>query len=122
MIDFDNKPVFKLKQDDDFGETVQELLLPGEDIVDAFKTMRDGVVFTNKRIIVVNVQGLTGSKRDFTSLPYSNIVAYSIETSGTFDLDSELELYFSALGKVKFEFSGKTNMVDISRVISTHAL
>ena len=122
MIDFDNKPVFKLKQDDDFGEKVQDLLLEGEEIVDAFKTMRDGVVFTSKRIIVVNVQGMTGSKKDFTSLPYSKIIAYSIETSGTFDLDSELQLYFSALGKVKFEFSGKTNMVEISRVISSHVL
>ena len=122
MIDFDNKPVFKLKQNDDFAEKVEDLLLDGETIVDAFKSMRDGVVFTSKRIIVVNVQGVTGSKKDFTSLPYSNIVAYSIETSGTFDLDSELELYFSAIGKVKFEFSGKTNMVEISRVISEKAL
>ena len=122
MIDFDNKPVFKLKQDDDFADKVEDLLLDGETIVDAFKSMRDGVVFTSKRIIVVNVQGVTGSKKDFTSLPYSNIVAYSIETSGTFDLDSELELYFSAIGKVKFEFSGKTNMVEISRVISEKAL
>lgn len=122
MIDFDNKPVFKLKQDEEFAEKVEELLLEDESVIDAFKTMRDGVVFTSKRIIVVNVQGLTGSKKDFSSLPYSKIIAYSIETSGTFDLDSELELYFSAIGKVKFEFSGKTNMVDISKVISANAL
>ncbi|MEE4192043.1 MAG: PH domain-containing protein [Halieaceae bacterium] len=122
MIDFDNKAVFKLKQDDDYSDKVQELLLDGETIVDAFKTMRDGVVFTSKRIIVVNVQGVTGSKKDFTSLPYSKIIAYSVETSGTLDLDSELQLFFSAIGKVKFEFSGKTNMAEISRVISSHVL
>ncbi len=122
MIDFDNKAVFKLKQDDDFSDKVQELLLDGEDIVDAFKSMRDGVVFTDKRIIVVNVQGVTGSKKDFTSLPYSKIIAWSVETSGTLDIDSELQLYFSAVGKVKFEFSGKTNMVAISKVIGAHAL
>ncbi len=122
MIDFDNKAVFKLKQDDDFSEKVEELLLDGETIIDAFKTMRDGVVFTNKRIIVVNVQGVTGSKKDFTSLPYSKIIAWSVETSGTLDLDSELQLYFSALGKVKFEFSGKTNMAAISNVIGEHVL
>ncbi|MDR5900423.1 PH domain-containing protein [Halomonas vilamensis] len=63
--------------------------------------MRDGVVFTTKRLIAVNVQGLTGSKRDFTSLPYKNIVAYSIETSGTFGLDAELEFYFSSLMSVQ---------------------
>lgn len=122
MIDFDNKTVFKLKQDEEFAEIITDLLLDDETVVDAFKTMRDGVVFTSKRIIVVNVQGITGSKKDFTSLPYSKIIAYSIETSGTFDLDSELELYLSAVGKVKFEFSGKTNMVAISRVISANAL
>jgi hypothetical protein len=55
-------------------------------------------------------------------LPYKNIVAYSVETSGTFDLDSELEIYFSSLGKVKFEFTGKTSMVEISKYISKHLL
>ena len=122
MIDFNNKGFFKLKQDIDYAEKVSELLLEGEVIVDAFKTMRDGVVFTNKRIIAVNVQGITGSKKDFTSLPYKNIVAYSIETSGTFDLDSELEIYFSALGKVRFEFNGEASMLEISKIISRHAL
>ena len=122
MIDFNNKDFFKLKQDIDYAEKVTELLLEGEEVIDAFKTMRDGVVFTNKRIISVNVQGITGSKKDFTSLPYKNIVAYSIETSGTFDLDSELEIYFSALGKVRFEFTGKSAMLEISKIISSHAL
>ena len=122
MIDFDNKAVFKLKQDADFSEKVQELLLDDESVVDAFKSMRDGVVFTDKRIIVVNVQGVTGSKKDFSSLPYSKIIAFSVETSGTLDLDSELQLYFSAVGKVKFEFTGKTNMTAIARVIAAHAL
>ena len=122
MIDFDNKAVFKLKRDEDYAEKVADLLVEGETVVDSFKSMRDGVVFTSKRLIVVNVQGVTGSKKDFSSLPYSKVVAYSIETSGTLDIDSELELYFSAVGKVKFEFSGKTNMVEISRVISERAL
>lgn len=84
--------------------------------------MRDGVVFTSKRIIAVNVQGLTGSKKVFTSLPYKNIAAYSVETSGTFDLDSELEIYFSSLGKVKFEFTGTTSIVEISNHISQFIL
>ena len=122
MIDFNNKDFFKLKQDIDYAEKVTELLLEDEEVIDAFKTMRDGVVFTNKRIISVNVQGITGSKKDFTSLPYKNIVAYSIETSGTFDLDAELEIYFSALGKVRFEFTGKSAMLEISKIISSHAL
>jgi hypothetical protein len=122
MIDFNNKGFFKLKQNNEYAERVTALLLDGEQVIDAYKSMRDGVVFTNKRIIAVNVQGITGSKKDFTSLPYKNIVAYSVETSGTFDLDSELEIYFSALGRVKFEFTGRTSMVEISKLISQHLL
>ena len=121
MIDFNNKGFFKLKQNDEYAERVVDLLLDGEQVIDSYKSMRDGVVFTNKRIIAVNVQG-TGSKKDFTSLPYKNIVAYSVETSGTFDLDSELEIYFSSLGRVKFEFTGRTSMVAISKLISQHLL
>ncbi|KAA8719280.1 MULTISPECIES: PH domain-containing protein [Pseudomonas syringae group] len=122
MIDFNNKGFFKLKQNDEYADRVKDLLLDNEEVIDSYKSMRDGVVFTTKRIISVNVQGLTGSKKDFTSLPYKNIVAWSVETSGTFDLDSELEIYFSAIGKVKFEFTGKTSVVQISRYISQHLL
>ena len=122
MIDFENKGFFKLKQNMEYADRVAELLLEGEQVIDSYKSMRDGVVFTNKRIIAVNVKGLTGSKRDFTSLPYKDIVAYSIETSGTFDIDSELQIYFSSLGKVQFEFTGRTAIVEISKHISRHAL
>lgn len=64
----------------------------------------------------------TGSKKDFTSLPYSKISAYSVETAGTIDLDSELEMWFSGLGKVKFEFKSNANVTEICRIISTYAL
>jgi hypothetical protein len=122
MIDFNNKGFFKLKKNNEYAEKVTALLLDGELIIDAYKSMRDGVVFTSKRIIAVNVQGITGSKKDYTSIPYKNIVAYSIETSGTFDLDSELEIYLSSVGKIKFEFTGQTAIVEISKHISKHLL
>ena len=118
MIDFNNKGFFKLKKDDTYAEKVTALLIEGEEILSAYKSMRDGVIFTSKRIIAVNVQGITGSKKDYTSLPYKTVVAYSIETAGTFDLDAELELYFSAVGKVKFEFKGETNLIEISKYLS----
>ena len=87
-----------------------------------YKGIRDGVVFTNKRIIAINVQGLTGTKKDFTSLPYSKIQAFSVETAGVFDLDSELELWFSGLGKVKFEFVKNANVSAICKMISERVL
>lgn len=122
MIDFQNGSVFKLKQNDEYAARVGDLLLPGEKIIGAFKALRDGVVFTDKRIIAVNVQGITGKKKDFTSLPYSKIVVFSVETAGSFDLDSELEMYFSGLGRVKFEFTGQTNVVEIARLIAGYVL
>ena len=79
-------------------------------------------MFTDKRVIAVNVQGVTGKKKDFTSLPYSKISAFSVETSGVFDLDSELEMYFSGLGKVKFEFTGQSDIVQIGQIIGSYAL
>ncbi|MDF5451654.1 PH domain-containing protein, partial [Vibrio parahaemolyticus] len=84
MIDFDNSSVFKLKPIDvaSAREDFLKFLIDGETIFAAFKTVRDQVVFTNKRVIAANVQGITGSKVDYTSLPYSKINAFSIETSG----------------------------------------
>jgi len=122
LIDFKNGSVFKLKQNNEFAAIVGALLLEGEKILGAFKALRDGVIFTDRRIIAVNVQGITGKKRDFTSLPYSKISAFSVETAGSFDLDSELEIYLSGLGRVKFEFSGSTNIIEISRIIAGFAL
>lgn len=124
MIDFQNKEIFKLKETNDasYVQAVAPLLIDGESVIGVYKTMRDYVVFTNKRIIAVNVQGVTGKKKDYSSLPYSKVQAFSIETAGVLDLDSELELYFSGLGKVKFEFTGQSNIVQIGQIIGSYAL
>ena len=91
-------------------------------IVSCFKAVRDFVVFTDKRLIAVNVQGMTGTKRDFTSLPYSKIQAFSVETAGTFDLDAELDLWFSRLGKVRLEFKGSSDIRQLGQMIATFVL
>lgn len=106
MIDFKNGALIKLsKTSDKAAKDVLPLLINNEEIIGCYKGVRDYVTFTTKRIISVNVQGITGKKKDFTSLPYSKIQVFSIETAGILDMDSELELYFSGLGKVKFEFT-----------------
>lgn len=124
MIDFKNGTFVKLKQinPSEIEKNIAPLLINGEQILSAYKAMRDFCVFTNKRVISVNVQGLTGTKKDYTSLPYSKVSAYSIETAGTFDLDSELEMYFSGLGKVRFEFSGASDIVKIGKIVSEFVL
>lgn len=124
MIDFQNASFMKLKPvpDSDFSEMIIPMLIGGESILGSYRGMRDGVVFTNKRIIAINVQGMTGKKKDFTSLPYSKIQSFSVETAGVFDMDSELELWFSGMGKVKFEFVSKANVSEICKMISEKVL
>jgi len=124
MIDFQNKAIIKLgkTKNEDTAGLIAPILVPDEGIIGSYKSMRDFVVFTEKRIIAVNVQGVTGKKKDFSTLPYSKIQAFSIETAGVFDLDSELELYYSGLGKVKFEFAGGSDIVRIGQIISGYIL
>ncbi len=124
MIDFKNAEYLKLRPVDDrtFAETIQPMFVEGERIISTYKTVRDGVVFTNKRIFAINVQGITGKKVDFTSLPYSKIQAFSVETAGVLDLDSELELWFSGLGKVKFDFVSDCDVGEICSMISNMVL
>lgn len=124
MIDFQNKVVFKLSKIDAatvMGD-IAPLLVPSEEVIGAYKALRDYVVFTTKRIIAVNVQGVTGKKKDFSSLPYAKIQVFSVETAGTIDLDSELEMYFSGLGKVKFNFTGASDIVQIGQLIGSFIL
>lgn len=74
---------------------VSEILVPGEDIIQCFQTVRDQVLFTSKRVFVVNVQGITGKKVSYYSYPYSKVQYFGIETAGVLDIDSELVLVFS---------------------------
>jgi len=123
MIDFKNGTFIKLKKiSNDTAKDILSLLVNGEDIVGCYKGVRDYVTFTTKRIISFNVQGITGKKKDFTSLPYSKIQVFSVETAGVLDFDSELELYFSGLGKVKFEFTGESDIVRIGKLIGDNIL
>ncbi len=120
MIDFKNAKFFKLSKGKigDFEKLLLPLFVEDEVIIESFKGMRDGVVFTNKRLIAINVQGFTGSKKDFTSIPYSKIQLFSVETAGTFDMDSELVLYLSGAGAIKFEFTHNSNVTEICKIIS----
>ena len=120
MIDFTNKNIIKLKEIStrDGEKIIEKLLIPGEVVVFAFSSMRDKLIFTNKRIVAVNVQGITGSKIDYTSIPYSKIQTFSIETAGTFDLDAELDISLSPLGTIRFELSAQTNMRELGQHLS----
>ena len=101
---------------------VMNLLIPNEEVLAAFKTVRDQVVFTTKRIFVINVQGLTGKKISFFSYPYSKIQYYGIETAGLLDIDSELVAAFSNGRVLQFDFKSKVDIKRISAIISNYIL
>lgn len=124
MIDFQNGDIFKLRNTGRFQneKLIAPLFVSGEEFLGEYQAIRDFVIFTNKRAIAVNVQGVTGKKKDFTSLPYSKIQLFSIETSGVLDLDSELEIYLSGVGKVVFEFTGQSDITAIASAIGESVL
>lgn len=126
MINFNKDSVFDLKPisvSDVIGE-VNGLLIDGEEIACAFKTIRDQLIFTNKRIISVDVQGITGKRKSFSSMPYSKVQFFAIQTPGFAELipDSELVLTFSNSFTAKFEFKGDTDIGKIGRMISAYVL
>lgn len=100
------------------------LLLEDEEINSAFKTVRDQLIFTNKRIISIDVQGITGRRKSFSTMPYSKVQFFSIQTPGFAELvpDSELFLMFSNGFTAKFEFKGNVDIGAIGRMISEYVL
>jgi hypothetical protein len=101
---------------------VFELLIDGEQLVAAFKTVRDQVIFTTKRIFVVNVQGITGKKTSYSSYPYAKIQYFGVETAGVLDIDSELVLAFTSGAKLSFDFRSNVDIRQLSRLISNYVL
>lgn len=101
---------------------VSEILVPGEDIIQCFQTVRDQVLFTSKRVFVVNVQGITGKKVSYYSYPYSKVQYFGIETAGVLDIDSELVLVFSDGNRLQFDFKAGVNIKGICAGISKYIL
>ncbi len=101
---------------------VMNFLIRNEDIIQAFETIRDQVVFTTKRIFVINVQGITGKKIAYISYPYSKIQYFGIETAGMLDIDSELIIAFNDGNKLSFDFKKGVDIIEISKTISEFIL
>ncbi len=101
---------------------VMNFLLKDEEIIQAFETIRDQVLFTTKRIFVINVQGITGKKIAYISYPYSKIQYFGIETAGMLDIDSELIIAFNDGNKLSFDFKKGVDIIEISKTISEFIL
>lgn len=101
-----------------------QLLTESEEIELGFKLIRDTFIFTNKRLILVDIQGLTGSKIEYKSVVYRSISRFSIETSGTFDLDAELKIWISneVQPSITKQFNKSVNVYEIQKVLAHHVL
>jgi hypothetical protein len=94
-------------------------LLDRETVLFAFKTLRDFIVFTDWRLLYIDVQGITGSKKSYLTVPYRSITSFSIETAGTFDLDAEIRLSLSGLSPIEFKIGRDSDVRGLQALLAT---
>jgi hypothetical protein len=100
------------------------LLIEGEIIELGFKLIRDTFIFTNKRLIFIDKQGITGSKTEYKSISYKSISRFSIETAGTFELDAELKIWISSEPHPSIikQFNKSVNVYEVQKVLAFYVL
>jgi hypothetical protein len=104
-------------------EEFSQILAPGEQVEHAYQLIRDYFVFTDKRFVLVDKQGLTGSKVAYHSIPYKSITHFSIESGGTFDLDAELKIWISGTAEpIQKQFNKKLSIYEVQAVLASYVL
>ena len=100
-----------------------KVLAENERIEKAYKLVRDLFIFTNKRLILVDKQGVTGKKTEYHSIPYKSITHFSIETAGHFDLEAELKIWISGNAlPIEKQFNSSLNIYELQQVLATYCL
>ncbi len=99
-------------------ELFDMFLSADEKILLFYKHTRDKVIFTDKMIIAIDIQGLTGKKKEYRMFPYSKITSWSVETAGTFDWDSDLKIWVSGVGAFAVKLGKKIDIVEIGKLLS----
>lgn len=104
---------------EDAKDDLSHILIPNETIELAYKLIRDKIIFTSHRLIIIDIQGM-GKKQEFQSIPYRSISRFTVETAGNFDLDSELDIYISSATEatVALEFQGKHAIFEVQQALS----
>jgi hypothetical protein len=98
-------------------------LVSGEQVVKAFRIIRDLFIFTDKRLILIDKQGFTGKKAEYHSIPYKSISHFSVETAGTFDLDAELKIYISGnMTPIEREFKRGADIIGVQKTLAQFIL
>ena len=102
---------------------LENILTDGEDVERAYVIIRDSFVFTNKRLILIDKQGITGKKIEYHSIPYKSITHFSIETAGHFDMDADLKIWISgAQMPIEKEFKGDKSIFNVQKALSYYIL
>jgi hypothetical protein len=102
---------------------LEPMLLPNEEIDLAFAVVRDLIIFTSHRLILVDKQGMTGRKREIHSIPYRSVTMFSVETAGTFEADAELRIWISSQSApLVRELSRGSNLSGIQRALAEGVL
>ena len=121
-MEFRDKPMENLirLQEKDICKNARALLLDGESIVGASKTVRDQVIFTTHRIIMVDMQGVTGTRQQIFVLPYRKVLHFGIQTAGFGDpvQASQLTVCFADAHEAKFGFIGQQELFAVANAIS----
>lgn len=103
----------------DYGQ----LLIDGEIIEAGFVVARDTLLFTNKRLIVVEVQGISGRQLEYLSIPYGSVVKFSVQTGGSFDLNAELKLWIgNETVPMEKKFTSALNVYEVQKILASHLL
>ena len=100
---------------------MEGILIPGEQVELAYVLVRDLIVFTEYRLILVDKQGMTGKKTSYKSLPYRSISRFSVETSGHFDLDAELKIWVSSAVEPSevLQFKSDNSVIEIQQALAS---
>ncbi|BFT69953.1 PH domain-containing protein [Paenibacillus sp. P36] len=107
----------------DVNKEFAHVLAGSETIEKAYKLIRDLFIFTNKRLILVDKQGLSGKKMELHSIPYKSITHFSIETAGTFDLDAEMKIWISSTHTpIEKKFNKSLNIYELQSVLAEYVL
>ena len=126
MIDFSKGGAFDLRKvpNTQMLDDVKQLFVNGESLIGVYQSVRDQVIFTNRRIITIDVKGITGKRKEFFTLPYSKIQYFGIQTPGLVELipDTELTIVFANGMEAEFEFKGSSDIMEIGRAISYFTL
>lgn len=109
---------------DNLHRDYRNLFIEGETVEIGFKLIRDVFIFTNKRMLLIDRQGLTGSKIEYKSVTYKSISRFSIETAGHFDLDAELKIWVSSetAPSIQKKFNKSVNIYEVQKILASHIL